>query len=1700
MIRKILLSLILLPLIVTAQQANSWIDYTQSYFKFPIINDGVYRITYLQLINAGVNITNIDPRSIQIFVKGTEQPIYIEGESDGTFDGNDFIELYCEHNDGWYDHKLYSDSAHVFNPHYSMFTDTAFYFLTWNNSSSNKRMVSEVDLNFNAYPLSPYFWNEEKRIGNKSFNVGQTTIDGLAVPEYSDGEGWYESQVSQVLAQDTSTKTLQTPYKKAGAPDGWVKTEIAGTGSYTHFVEIYYNDSLFYKDDFFNRTTVSIEFPLKSDWVDDVSKILYKSVTSESHVKDRFAIAYSHIRYAREYNLGGENSFMMNIPSGGQTKDLLVMSNYNNLNSTVRLYDLTGGTRITVQPLGGEYYALVPNKGKERKCYITSEGSIRSIDKLLPVSGGSTQFINYQELITQKGGIDYLLVSASVLMDVAEDYGDYRISKGLKTTVVDIDQLYDQFSFGIRKHPLSIRNFVRTMISDWGYTPEYLFLCGKSIAMDDKEARRGNSYKDNLVPTWSVLGADAGHTQGLTAGSILDPSLSTGRIAATTAEDLQDYLDKVKEYESAPTEDWMKKVLHFGGGTSAVEQGDFKSYLDTFETQISGEYFGGDVHTFLKNSSDPLQLNVTDSVTKLINGGVSLMTFFGHAYGNNFDQSIDEPENYENNGKYPFILANSCLIGNIHKSTLSSGSERFVLSKSKGAIGFLASSSLGVPSYLFQYSRLFYEKMGNEYYGWPVGKVVQQVVKEMQDSSDILNRDVCLYMTLHCDPAVILNSHSKPDYSVYGKQGLTQPNVFFTPAIVTSETDSFTINIIITNLGRADGDSMAINITRNFPSQTVGDTTYTFQLSNVFYADTVRLKIPVDKLNGVGLNNFSIFVDALSQVDELDEINNLVDIDLFVKSSDLVPVYPYEYAIVRTSATTLKASTGTPYVSKNNYYFQIDTTDQFNSPSFYEEVILSEGGVLTLDPISSLGLNSFYGNFSATTTISNPQVFFWRVSVDSIGQGGFSWKESSFQHVTGKSGWGQSHFEQLKNDEFLFLKYEEPTRSLSFVEQTKSINCVTHQRAKKDISLGIKYDINGTIQCFHSMHWKKMFFVAVIDKQTLEPWHPKEHGDYGHINYADHKISSTKSAKNFYFNMESSVGVDSLISFINDVPDSNYVLFYNYRSHNCQQWLSPTQPVSIGFEEMLNGVGADVDSLKNYPNHWPYILFFQKGKASSAKERFSAIGNEYISLQAEMKNNWVNGFINSTVVGPTNNWESFHWQLENKEIGNTGDTALINIFGIDVNGKETLIIDSLSTTGDLMGLNDSLDANLYPYLRLQTFFADDNLRTPDALVRWQVLYEEAPEAAINPLKVSGFTLIDTVEQGEDLLFITAIENISSVDMDSLQVGFRIIDNKYNNFPFSYTLKQPLLAGGIIYDTLKVNTTTLIDLNNLWYEINPFVGKKPWQLEQYHFNNLFLYQFFVSGDAVNPLLDVTFDGVHLLNGDIVNPNPYVVISLDDENKFLILDNPSLVKVYVNYPTSSGDDSLVLLDQSSYVFKAATMPNNKCTIEFQGGFENDGIYELRVQAQDRSSNISGSGDGSYDYRISFEIVTEASITQLINYPNPFSTSTRFVFTLTGSEVPEDMLIQIMTISGKIVREITKAELGPMHIGKNISEFAWDGTDTYGDKLANGVYLYRVVVQSDGEDVKERKVTISTSEGTTTLSDKYFHKGIGKMYILR
>ena len=278
------------------------------------------------------------------------------------------------------------------------------------------------------------------------------------------------------------------------------------------------------------------------------------------------------------------------------------------------------------------------------------------------------------------------------------------------------------------------------------------------------------------------------------------------------------------------------------------------------------------------------------------------------------------------------------------------------------------------------------------------------------------------------------------------------------------------------------------------------------------------------------------------------------------------------------------------------------------------------------------------------------------------------------------------------------------------------------------------------------------------------------------------------------------------------------------------------------------------------------------------------------------------------------------------------------------------------------------------------------------------------------------------------------------------------------------------------------------------EVNPYLAGSysiTDQPEQEHFNNLLQLPFYVTSDDDQPILDVTFNGRHILNNDIIAPESEIYITLKDENEFLIMDNVSDTAhfgIYITDPNGI-QTRIPFIDGNGNTIMQwipAEALNKKFKIIFPTNFAKNGKYTLFVQGSDRSGNLSG----DLEYRISFEVIHESMITYLMNYPNPFSTSTRFVFTLTGNEVPDEMIIQIMTVSGKVVREITEDELGSIQIGRNISEYAWDGKDEFGDPLANGVYLYRVNAKINGEDIKHLE----------TGADSHFKKEFGKMYIIR
>ena len=130
---------------------NEWINYSQKYYKIPITKEGIYRISRTTLENSGVLINSIDPRSFQIFYRGQEQYIYFSGNNPYIFYPLDYLEFYAKGNDGWLDSALFEPITDITNPYYSMYTDTAYYFLTYNNSFTNKRATLETEINFNDY-------------------------------------------------------------------------------------------------------------------------------------------------------------------------------------------------------------------------------------------------------------------------------------------------------------------------------------------------------------------------------------------------------------------------------------------------------------------------------------------------------------------------------------------------------------------------------------------------------------------------------------------------------------------------------------------------------------------------------------------------------------------------------------------------------------------------------------------------------------------------------------------------------------------------------------------------------------------------------------------------------------------------------------------------------------------------------------------------------------------------------------------------------------------------------------------------------------------------------------------------------------------------------------------------------------------------------------------------------------------------------------------------------------------------------------------------------------------------------------------------------------------------------------------------------------------------------------------------------------
>ncbi len=1696
---------------------NEWINYSQNYYKFQVLQSGVYKLNYSDLSNAAVPTSAFSSQNVQIFGRERELPLYIVDGGDNSIDSGDYILFYAEKNDGWLDSTLYKNPDQIANPAYSIYNDTIYYFFTWNNATNNKRFIEETDVNFNAYTPTPFIdWKIEVEYHNNYFEGISPSASSTSF--YNDLEGFCNGMVTGPSTFNFNLPT-NAPYVGPGAPLPSVILNSYGgnnapnpTSGFNHHLKYFVgaSDSLLLDTLYAGTLGIQYKTVFGLNHLSNTTSLKWNNVGDLPISSDRQGITYLSLNYAKQPDLIGftQGKFKLRNSSTGAKSRLDLTWNSGN----AILFSLGNIPRkLTTLSSGTVVQALVPNAVSDtiQEVVFADISSLLTVNPLSLVSANG-KFKNYSAIVPDSA---LLLIYHKSMQNGAMDYKTYRSSLaggGYQVIDAEVDELYLQFGGGIPKHINGIRRFSHFMYNNSLKKPAALFLLGKGV----REAivytisatgvgTRANPqiYAQSLIPSFGQPSSDIAITASLVPNNWV-PLIPTGRISVNTEQELQNYLTKVIAHEAqidsnsvytSSSKDWQKQVLHFVGGTNATEQQLFRFYMETMQSDIEGSKFGGNVTRIYKNNSDPLDPTTYSEISSRLSSGVSLMNFFGHANSqtSGFEINLDEPSNWNNTGKYPIVIANTCYNGNIffHENFGLSTSEKFVRAQNSGAIGFLSAVSLGFSNSLYTYTKALYQEMSSHAYGASIGKQIQNAIANIPYDSTIngwLLENTALQMTYNGDPLVKLNWHTKPEIEILDQ------NISFTPTNFDLSVDSITINIDITNLGRSITDTVVVEVVRNFP-ETFVDSLYRFFLPELHYKQNINFKIPLQPNIGIGLNQFTIRADIPSFTAEVyDEFgNNQVVKNLLINIDGIQPVSPPKFAVVAKDSVVLKGSTIDPLASLKTYRFEMDTTDTFNSPFHRYQTINGVGGTKEAFPADWILTSS---NSNAPLVCVDSTVYFWRVALVNTP---LDWKTSSFEYIQNKKGWGQDHFYQFEDNSFNSLEYDKPTRKKNFtIGDTSWLEAMVV--GTNSFTYNNQWSINATQQDYDMCTVIPSIHVGVVDPITFQSWGTRwvnAQGDtlnptHGFGNVNELSVCRNRVEKYFIFRQNSTAQLQAFQNMVNnEVPNGYYIIIYTPRSgalYNNWNTLD-----SVGMYSTFAALGSDSIN-PNRPNNL-MAFFVKKGDPSSVIELFGQSFNDPVHLVAPMIGVDYIGQEVSSFVGPAAKWESFYWKINPEEVF-PGDTNVLEIETYDNNRNLLGTIPFVVQANDsVLNLSNSISASSAPYLKLRATYTDSLNFTPGQLDYWHVLYEQVPEVAIDGTNGYVWTASnDSIDEGTTIDFAIDVRNIFDVDMDSLLVHYFIEDQNHVKHYLNYPRQDSLRVNEILRDTISFSTVGYPGNNIFWMEVNPYSNLNGLtdQPELFHFNNLLQIPFYVRVDDKNPLLDVSFDGRHLLNGDIVSPKAEILITLKDDNPLLLMNeiaDTALFGVYLTNP--AGVQVKIPFESNGQTIMQwipADAQNKRFKIMYPGNFALDGKYTLLVQGSDKSGNLSG----DLDYRIVFEVIQESSITHLMNYPNPFSTSTRFVFTLTGSEIPDDMIIQIMTPTGRVVREITETEFGPINIGRNISEFVWNGKDEFGDQLANGVYLYRVRMKMHGKDMKHRE----------SGADPYFTKEFGKMYLLR
>ena len=214
------------------------------------------------------------------------------------------------------------------------------------------------------------------------------------------------------------------------------------------------------------------------------------------------------------------------------------------------------------------------------------------------------------------------------------------------------------------------------------------------------------------------------------------------------------------------------------------------------------------------------------------------------------------------------------------------------------------------------------------------------------------------------------------------------------------------------------------------------------------------------------------------------------------------------------------------------------------------------------------------------------------------------------------------------------------------------------------------------------------------------------------------------------------------------------------------------------------------------------------------------------------------------------------------------------------------------------------------------------------------------------------------------------------------------------------------------------------------------------------------------DHQGPIINLFMNDNHFVSGGTTNQNPFIYALLADSSGI----NTSGTGIGHNVVATLDANTAHEIVLNDY-YQADVNKYQSGKLLYQLSNLPNGNHTLNLKAWDVVDNSSNN-------TIDFVVAQNAqmALSHVLNYPNPFSNATKFYVEHNQPCQYLNVEIEIFTITGKVVKTISQTVENQ---GFRTDGINWDGKDNYGDKLARGVYIYKVIVKNTEEGSKAEKI---------------------------